>query len=156
MHNFMAGLGAEGTASITAEAQPSAQVPLPSLPAPAGPACDGWRVSIFWGGDGLYHKGDIIAYDPQSKKHHMLYLDGEEEWVDLSREAVVWHRQSNHKAISVGPHLSRIGGWRRPGSTHAVHACARLPHAVAPDGHRLTDEMPTCIVRGCGHVGAVL
>lgn len=36
------------------------------------------------------------------RKHHVLYLDGEEEWLDLSRENLVWVKATRHGAISAG------------------------------------------------------
>lgn len=36
------------------------------------------------------------------RKHHVLYLDGEEEWLDLSKENVVWIKATRHGAISAG------------------------------------------------------
>jgi hypothetical protein len=43
----------------------------------------------------------------QSKRlHHVLYLDGEEEWLDLSNEMVVWARAMRGSALSAGHFLS--------------------------------------------------
>jgi hypothetical protein len=35
----------------------------------------------------------VLSYDPASGTHHVLYLDGEHEWADLAREALVWLRE---------------------------------------------------------------
>jgi hypothetical protein len=32
----------------------------------------------------------------------LLYLDGDEEWADLSRENLVWLRATRHGALSAG------------------------------------------------------
>jgi hypothetical protein len=43
----------------------------------------------------------------QSKRlHHVLYLDGEEEWLDLSNEKVEWLRATRGGALSTGHFLS--------------------------------------------------
>jgi hypothetical protein len=48
-----------------------------------------------------------LAVSCQSKRlHHVLYLDGEEEWLDLSNEVVVWARATRGGAVSAGHFLS--------------------------------------------------
>ncbi len=32
----------------------------------------------------------ILAYNSRSGRHHVLYSDGEDEWVELRGEAVAW------------------------------------------------------------------
>lgn len=34
----------------------------------------------------------VLSYDPLRRLHHLLYLDGENEWLDLGKEAAVWTR----------------------------------------------------------------
>jgi hypothetical protein len=43
-----------------------------------------------------------LGHDEGRRQHHLLYLDGEEEWADLSRENVVWLRATRHGALSAG------------------------------------------------------
>lgn len=34
----------------------------------------------------------MLAYDRNRGAHHLLYEDGEDEWIKLPAEAVAWHR----------------------------------------------------------------
>ena len=45
----------------------------------------GRRVEVFWEGDGVFYRGTIMGYSPNSNKHVVLYDDGESEKVDLSK-----------------------------------------------------------------------
>lgn len=54
--------------------------------------------------------------------HHVLYLDGEEEWLDLSNEMVVWNKATRGGALSAGHFLSsECGNGRRALWTQADH-----------------------------------
>ena len=69
----------------------------------------GWRIKVYWGGDGSWYEAEVLSFDEAKKKHHLLYLDGEEEWVDLSKELLVWVKASRHGAISAGQLRSKWG-----------------------------------------------
>lgn len=64
---------------------PNADKP-PELPDAAN-----WQISLQGAGDGRWHRGEVLCYDVQRKRHLVMYDDGEDEWVDLSEEEVVWH-----------------------------------------------------------------
>lgn len=78
----------------------------------------GWRLKLFWGATGEWIEAEVLSWDERKKKHHVLYLDGEEEWVDLGQEALVWIKASRHGAISAGHYKGALGS----GATHQ-HAC---------------------------------
>lgn len=62
----------------------------------------GWRIKLFWGADGAWYEAEVLSYDDHKHRHHVLYLDGEEEWVALNQEMVVWLKASRHGAVSAG------------------------------------------------------
>jgi hypothetical protein len=62
----------------------------------------GWRVLLYWPADQAWHEAEVLSHDEGRRQHHLLYLDGEEEWADLGRENVVWLRATRHGALSAG------------------------------------------------------
>ena len=57
---------------------------------PKGEAALGWMLSVFCKADGCYYDGQLIAYKPTTGLHHILYQDGEDEWLCLQQEQVQW------------------------------------------------------------------
>ena len=53
-------------------------------------------------GDGRIYTGRVVAYSAAKGRHHLLYDDGEDEWVDITKEPLTWHadrpRNSNVRA----------------------------------------------------------
>ncbi len=45
---------------------------------------------MHFAGDGRQHAGWVLAHDPRSGRHHILYDDGEDEWADLQADALEW------------------------------------------------------------------
>ena len=41
-------------------------------------------------GDGHQHWGWVLAYAPERNVHHVLYDDGEDEWVHLAADVSAW------------------------------------------------------------------
>lgn len=68
----------------------------------SGPGAVGWRIKLYWAADQDWHEAEVLSHDEVRRQHHLLYLDGEEEWADLARENVVWLKATRHGAISAG------------------------------------------------------
>ena len=75
-----------------------------ALKRPQGPereAALGWLVSIGCRADGCQYEGQLIAFEAATGLHHILYIDGEDEWINLSAEQIVWFEHL-HRPISAG------------------------------------------------------
>jgi len=62
--------------------------------APAPPPTEdsaGWEVSIRSASDGRWYRAETLTYDPDRNMHFVLYIDGEDEWLQVAEEEVVWH-----------------------------------------------------------------
>lgn len=77
------------------------------------------RVAIYWPADGVWYPAEILAYNSSTALHHVLYLDGEDEWLDLLQEHVTWYRPARHTYTSAGlcsddniPSGRNAIGWR--------------------------------------------
>ncbi|CAN1190738.1 Sister chromatid cohesion protein PDS5 homolog C [Linum perenne] len=46
----------------------------------------GKKIRVYWPCDKVYYAGVVDSYDPTSKRHRILYADGEEERLNLRRE----------------------------------------------------------------------
>ncbi len=64
-------------------------VPVP----PTAEDSAGWEVSIRSAADGRWHRAEILTYDSHRSMHFVLYADGEDEWLRVTEEEVVWHRK---------------------------------------------------------------
>jgi hypothetical protein len=66
----------------------------------------------------------VLCYDAARRLHHVLYLDGEHEWLDLTREAAVWVRAPlPGGAVSAGVIPGARGGrGARAGPAPSLHA----------------------------------
>lgn len=53
----------------------------------------GWEVSVRCAADGRWHRAETLTYDPHRSMHFVLYIDGEDEWLRVAEEEVVWHRK---------------------------------------------------------------
>ena len=42
-------------------------------------------------GDHKQYQGRILAYKADTKRHLVLWEDGEDEWVDVGEEELTWH-----------------------------------------------------------------
>ncbi|XP_006842860.2 histone-lysine N-methyltransferase ASHH3 [Amborella trichopoda] len=50
------------------------------------PNCIGQRVKVWWPLDRRYYHGKLTYFDPNSRKHTILYDDGDIERIDMSKE----------------------------------------------------------------------
>lgn len=115
----------------------------------AGSVVVGARVAIFWNEDS-YYKGKLIQFDSYHKRHKILYDDGEEEWVALSRE---YFRYLTPKTRSAGcdgtfrQAMAQLGADQSMGRVAAggdgkaavIHS---LAGSAAPHGEPTSQETP--------------
>lgn len=57
---------------------------------PKGRDAIGWRVAVYWKDDRTFYEGDVRDFDNSTGRHKVLYNDGEEEWLSLRNERVIW------------------------------------------------------------------
>ncbi|KAK9832914.1 hypothetical protein WJX74_001631 [Apatococcus lobatus] len=127
MQASMAALGAEGIqpSSATSSAPgwladqdqgtPSIQQSLPQ-----GQAAVGGRLLVRFNPTGEMFGGEVLAWSECQKQHHVLYDDGEEEWMNLSAEdGLVWQGAQRGTSVSPGipegqsvPKGRAAVGWR--------------------------------------------
>lgn len=69
--------------------------PSPSPPPAAGELAVNWRLQLRCPADGASHVGHVLAFRGLSGRHHILYADGEEEWVALAAESLEWLERTN-------------------------------------------------------------
>lgn len=53
-------------------------------------------------GEGRVQSGEVLAWDEDKARHHVLYDDGEDEWLDLGAERLVWHKPGSRPAVAAG------------------------------------------------------
>ena len=75
----------------------------PTAAIPQGEAAVGGRLLIKFAPTGDMFGGEVLAWNERKKRHHILYDDGEEEWVNLSSEkSLVWQGPQRGSSISPG------------------------------------------------------
>jgi hypothetical protein len=57
---------------------------------PKGRDAIGWRIAVYWRDDRTFYEGEIVEYDNGTGKHRVRYNDGENEWVSLRNERIIW------------------------------------------------------------------
>lgn len=63
---------------------------------PRGEAALGWLVAVQCRSNGRACQGQLIAYAEDGDRHHLLYADGEDEWLCLAKEGVQWIQHMDH------------------------------------------------------------
>ncbi|CAN0862406.1 Sister chromatid cohesion protein PDS5 homolog C [Linum grandiflorum] len=58
----------------------------------------GKRVRVWWPVDKAFYEGAVDSYDPTSKKHKILYADGDEEILNLKKE--IWELLEDHEELA--------------------------------------------------------
>jgi len=100
LHAHMASLGARMIRDAPVERREGGRPPA------AAPALDaaavGWNLGIHWGADDKFYDAHVINWDAPSRRHHVLYADGEDEWLDLSAESLAWRGRPEGKQLHVG------------------------------------------------------
>ena len=68
---------------------------------PTKDAAVGWGLSVFSHAEARFVRGQVIAYGKRHR-HHVLYEDGEDEWLRLAEEHVQWHSKKCSIAQTAG------------------------------------------------------
>lgn len=77
--------------------------PASLQPVPHGEAAVGGRLLVRFNPTGEMFGGEVLAWREDQGQHHVLYDDGEEEWVDLSTETgLVWQGAQRGNSVSPG------------------------------------------------------
>eukprot|EP00884_Botryococcus_braunii_P019151 jgi/Botrbrau1/591/Bobra.0010s0056.1 len=107
-------LGAEGLPKAPLAAVAPQEVGL----GPRGEAAVGWRLELYTAPQCRWYRAEVLAFN-ENGFHHLLYQDGEDEWVDLSREAVQWLTSAPLEPLGAGlppgqlvPVGQQAVGWR--------------------------------------------
>ena len=69
--------------------------------APQGDDAVGWCLSVFSHAEEAWMRGEVLSCSLKGK-HHVLYEDGEDEWLKLSKEQVQWHTSRSTIAQTAG------------------------------------------------------
>ncbi len=84
-------------------------------------------------GEARVHGGEVLAWCGERARHHVLYDDGEDEWLDLAAERLVWHAPRGAPPVAAG--LPDGAGLRVRGHVHKAcfgsSVCCRLALPVA-------------------------
>ncbi|KAL0037417.1 hypothetical protein WJX79_006871 [Trebouxia sp. C0005] len=83
---------------------------------PQGAAAVGWGLSIYSQAEEVWVRGEVISWNSRQGQYHVLYEDGEDEWLRLAKENVQWH--SSRSTISETAGLQK--GRRVPQGLAAV------------------------------------
>ena len=57
---------------------------------PKGREAIGWRIAVYWKDDRTFYDGEIKDFDNSTGRHKVIYSDGEEEWLSLRNERIIW------------------------------------------------------------------
>lgn len=116
LHHQMVELGAQGV--LQHPKQPAADATQASQPAPAlDETAVGWQLSIFWGAMGAFVPGEVLAYN--KGRHLVLYQDGEDEWLELAKETILWHSLYRANSLNKQP-AGLLPDGKPPKGRHAV------------------------------------
>ena len=69
----------------------STQQPAAATAVPQGTIAVGWGLSIFSYAEEAWVQGQVLSWNSRQGQHHVLYEDGEDEWLKLGEENVRWH-----------------------------------------------------------------
>lgn len=116
------------TRHVAVSASSTQEVPAPNIAALAEAS---WnhefldrQVLVWWHDDDCCYRGTVSAYDPISRRHRVLYDDGEWEFIDLAVESVLYipHRLENtdtNRSNSRSNNKSSSSGYRSPAGDQA-------------------------------------
>ena len=93
--------GSQSSAAPTASLQPAAAT-AGAAALPQGAAAVGWGLSIFSHAEEGWVKGQVLSWNARHGQHHVLYEDGEDEWLRLGKERVQWHSHKCNIAQRAG------------------------------------------------------
>lgn len=69
----------------------STHQPAAATAVPQGTAAVGWGLSIISHAEEVWVQGQVLSWNSRQGQHHVLYEDGEDEWLKLGEEQVRWH-----------------------------------------------------------------
>lgn len=72
----------------------------------------GRRVLVYWQASGMWTPGEVLSFNPKTGRHHVLYNDGEDEWLELAKESLAW--ESTGRPLSplvAGQCQGMLGVW---------------------------------------------
>ena len=69
----------------------STQQPAAPTALPQGTTAVGWGLSIFSYAEEAWVQGQVLSWNCRQGQHHVLYEDGEDEWLKLGEEHLQWH-----------------------------------------------------------------
>ena len=92
--------GAQAPAAQTDSA--STHQPAAATAVPQGTAAVGWGLSIFSHAEEVWVHGQVVSWNSRQGQHHVLYEDGEDEWLKLGEEQVRWHSSKCNIARRAG------------------------------------------------------
>ena len=77
----------------------------------------GRRLELLWEDDGVFYRATIVGFNPATRKHVVLYDDGDKERVCLEEVAHRWLDQDGAGEIVGGgfPMMDSLGAWRKRG-----------------------------------------
>ncbi|DBA82770.1 hypothetical protein WJX77_000353 [Trebouxia sp. C0004] len=86
---------------------------------PQGAAAVGWGLSIYSQAEEIWVRGEVISWNSRQGQYHVLYEDGEDEWLKLAKENVQWHSSRSTISETAGlqkgrqvPQGLEAVGWR--------------------------------------------
>ena len=85
------GVPSSAAQSDSASTQQPAVATAGSTAEPQAFAAVGWGLSIFSYAEEVWVKGQVLSWNVRQGQHHVLYEDGEDEWLKLGKEHVQWH-----------------------------------------------------------------
>lgn len=113
----------------------STQQPAAATAVPHETAAVGWGLSIYSHAEEAWVQGQVLSWNPRQGQHHVLYEDGEDEWLKLEEEHVRWHQPNSgisHRAgLQKGMLASSIilyqfctkETWSCPGARYCKTVC---------------------------------
>lgn len=100
----------------------STRQPAQAAAVPQGATAVGWGLSIFSQAEEVWVRGEVISWNSRQGQYHVLYEDGEDEWLKLGKENVQWHSNKstiletaglqNGESLFVDPEHNCIGFWQ--------------------------------------------
>ena len=80
----------------------STRQPAGSTAVPQGAAAVGWCLSIYSQAEEEWVRGEVLSWRSRQGQYHVLYEDGEDEWLKLSKEHVQWHSSQANISETAG------------------------------------------------------
>lgn len=99
----------------------------------------GWFLELYNASECSWHLAEVLAYRKSGRLHHLLYKDGEDEWVNLTREAIRWTQAAP---------LAPLGAGLRPGEPP--------PPAFFASMHSCNEWLPLLMLLVCALLCGVL